>query len=150
MDKRQTVHKYGHIIAVRAASVVCLILVDDLCGVVVYVVLVNENDVALCAIVKGECFAVVNLNGTRLVNHAFAFRCNLLFEETLPLSVGEGDSVEPFQLKAEVALKLVAVMDREVLIALTLQLGDEGTFKVALALVAFGDNLWFLVLSHNG
>ena len=86
----------------------------------VRVLLVDEVDVFLRAIVEGESLDVVTLNRLCLVNNALALVGDFRLEETLPLVVGKVEVVEFFQLEAKVLYQLVLVVNMGILVALSL------------------------------
>lgn len=120
MNQGQTVHEDGHVVAVWSLAVAYLVLIDYLGGVVVRVLLVDEVDVFLRAIVEGESLDIVTLNGLCLVNNTLALVGDFRLEETLPLVVGKVEVVEFLQLEAKVLYQLVLVVDMGILVALSL------------------------------
>ena len=106
--------------AVRAFAIVHLILVDHLGGVVVNVLCVDEVDVFLLAVVKGETLHVVTLNGLGFLRDALALIGDFGLEESLPLVVGEDKTIQLLQLHSEIANQFVLMMNVRILVALTL------------------------------
>lgn len=98
----QAVYEDGHVIPVGVGAVVRLILVDDLCGIGVDVLWVDELDVAVCAIVQPQCLHRVLLYGTRLVLDTFALTGYFGLEEALPFPFGEWVTVQSLDLPAQV------------------------------------------------
>lgn len=120
MNQGQTVHEDGHVVAVWSLAVAYLVLIDYLGGVVVRVLLVDEVDVFLRAIVEGESLDVVTLNSLCLVNNTLALVGDFRLEKTLSLVVGKVEVVEFFQLEAKVLYQFVLVVDMGILVALSL------------------------------
>ena len=84
------------------------------------VLLVDEVDVFLRAIVEGESLDVVTLYGLCLVNNTLTLVGDFRLKETLPLVVGKVEVVEFLQLEAKVLYQLVLVVDMGILVALSL------------------------------
>ena len=149
VNQGQTVYEDGHVVAVGALAVAYLVLVDHLGGVVMRVLLVDEVDVSLRAIVEGKSLDVVTLYGLCLVNNTLALVGDFCLEETLPLVVGEVEAVEFLQLKAKVLYQLVLVVDMGILVALSLKLGNHPLLQLCLALVSLGTRGSTLVLGYH-
>ena len=120
MNQGQTVHEDGHVIAVWSLAVAYLVLIDYLGVVVVRVLLVDEVDVFLRTIVKGESLDVVTLYGLCLINNTLALVGDFRLEETLPLVVGKVEVVEFLELLTKILYQLVLVVDMGILVALSL------------------------------
>ena len=124
-------------------------MIDYLSVVVVRVLLVDEVDVFLRAIIEGESLDVVTLYGLCLVNNTLTLIGDFRLEETLPLTIGEVEVVEFLQLEAKVLYQLVLVVDMGILVALSLKLGYHPLLQLCLALVSLGTRGGTLVLGHH-
>ena len=93
--KWKPVHENGHVVAVFLATAIHGILIDDLRDVVVYVFLVDQRDIQLGAIITHEALFVVALDGESLLLDSIGFFGNFCLKETLPLTIGKGDIVQP-------------------------------------------------------
>ena len=120
VNQGQTIHEDGHVIAVWSLAVVNLVLIDYLGVVVVRVLLVDEVDVFLRAIVEGESLDVVTLYGLCLINNTLTLVGDFRLKETLPLVVGKVEVVEFLELLTKILYQLVLVVDMGILVALSL------------------------------
>ena len=89
VDERETVHEDGHVIAVLTGTALRGVLVDDLQGVVVDVVFLDESDVFLGAVIAGKQLDAVFLYDGCFVLYSAVGACYALLEEAFPFSVGE-------------------------------------------------------------
>ena len=139
VDERQTIDQHSHVVSVAAGGAALtladLVLIDDLEPVVMDVDLVDQLHVLRAAVVTGEQLDVVFLDAPGLVLGGVIAARDAFDEESLPLSVGEGDAVQGLELPAEIGNKLRLSCDRQVLVGLGLKLGDELLLKLRLRLV---------------
>ena len=96
MDKGQTVHQNGHIVAGVMVALAFLVLIDDLQAVVVNVLFVYELNVLGSSVISAEHLYMVGLNGAAFLNDAFVGIGKHFREETLPFAVGKGIVIEHF------------------------------------------------------
>ena len=113
-----------------------LVLVDHLQPVVVDVGLVEQVDVLERPVVALQHLDVVGLDLRGLLDDPLIRASDLLGEEPLPLPVGERDLVQRLQLDAQVRHQLGLGVQRQVVVRLLLQQGDERLLQVGLGLVA--------------
>ena len=135
MHQWQTIHKDGDIISVLLRSAIYSILVYDLSDIVVNIFLVNQRYIHLCSILTDKTLLIVSLNGESLFLDAIRLLCYLSLKEPLPLTISKCDIIQLFQLLAKIRYQLRLFMDGEVLISLSLKLGNQFIFQVTLTLV---------------
>ena len=113
MYHRQTVDEHRHVIAVvmaRAFGLADLILVDDLHGVVVDVLFVDQSNVLSGAVVTSQHLNKVLLQAPGFLGDTVVGVRDTVGEKALPFAVGKDIAVEPFKLLAEVVFQFVLVM----------------------------------------
>ncbi len=145
MHQRQPVDEDGYIVSVVEGSALRDILVDDLQAVVGKGLFVEEVDVLGSAVFETDGADIVVLNHLRLARDTEVGVGDMFGEERLPFRVGEAEAVELLYLPAEVGDKVCLGVERQVFVALCLQLADKGLLEVRLALVAGGGLVLWLV-----
>ena len=106
MYHRQTVDKDRHVIAVVMHSAVAsgnLILVDDLYGIVMDVLLVDQGDILCTARIKAQRISRILLQLSRFLGISLVGVRNKVAEKALPLAVREGVAVQLFELNPQIA-----------------------------------------------
>ena len=136
VHQRQPVHQDRHVVTVGVHPGRRLVLVDHLQPVVVDVLLVEQIDVLERPVITGQHLHVIGLDSGGLLHDAVIRGRNLLSEEPLPLVVGEPDLVQRLQLDAQIRHQIGFAMQRQVLVGLLLQHGQQALFQRGLALMA--------------
>jgi hypothetical protein len=75
--------------------------------IIVDILLVDQRDVFCCAVVAFQVFDAVLLNRARFLDDALIRVCDIFREKAFPFAVGEGITVEPFDLRAEVGNQVI-------------------------------------------
>ena len=149
LHHRQTIHQYGHVVAVLIGTVAHLILIGHLQTVVIDVVLVNQSDVALRTIIQEQChYIAIALYHLRLVlNGHLLIRDHR--QQAFPLRIAQCQLIQQPYLLPEVCQQISLVLYPGIFIALTLQLLNHRAFQLGLALIALS-RLWLhLEVSHH-
>ena len=135
MHERQAVHQDRHVVSVVVGAGAGGVLVQDLQGIPVDVVAVEQHDVADRAVVQGEVDDRCLLDAARLLHDAVGLGGDMGAEEPPPVRVGEGEAVQPLDAPAQVLDERGLVGDVGVLVALLDQLRDQLVLELGLGLV---------------
>ena len=139
MNEGQAVYENGDIISVGPGTVFHHILIDDLQGIPVNVILVDELDIAECVaairLADGGHLDEIVLDGVCLFQNTIVLVGQMNAEKCLPIRIGELVVIELLQLLAEVGDEGLLVIDGEIFIALLLELLDESVLQHGLTLV---------------
>lgn len=162
VNERQTVYENGDIISVGPGAVFRHILIDDLQEIPVYVILVDEFDIAECVaairLADGGHLDEVVLDGVGLFQNTIVLVGQMDAEECFPIRVCKMVVIELLQLLAKVGNEGLLVIDGEILITLLLELLNESILQHSFTLVVpfpilNGDELshqsTFRVLGNN-
>ena len=101
------------------------------------------------AVVPGQFLEVVLLNFTGLFDDTVVGVGDGRVKEALPFGVGESDAVEAFEASAQVAGQIGFLMNRQIGVALLLEVFNERGFEVGFALVALVGLTLGLVFGHD-
>lgn len=74
---------------------------------------------------------------------------HVVFEETIPLGIGEGIAVQLFQLSSQIGYELCLGMDRQIRIPLFGEHANEFLFQIRFALIAVGASLYRFIFCYN-
>ena len=135
MHERKAVHQDRHVVAVVMGAGAGGVLVQDLQGVPIDVVAVEQHDVVDRAVVEREVDNGRLLDAARLLHDAVGLGGGVGAEEPLPVRIGEGEAVQPLDAPAQVLDEGGLVGDVGVLIALLDQLRDQLVLELGLGLV---------------
>ena len=153
MDKGQTVYQHRHVITVIMPGALILadgILIDDLKEVVMYVLLVDQQDILAAAVVPFQNLDKILLDLPGLLHDMLVGIGDALCQKTGPLGIGEGIAVQPFELRPQIGEQLRLRVDRQVFIALHREHTNEFPFQLRFALIAVGTGLYGLILCDHG
>lgn len=115
-------------------------------------VFAQQVDVLDAAIIPDEVLDVVFLDSLSLLGDALVRVGELRTEEALPLIVGEGKLIKLLELSAQVSDEIALCGDVQVLIGQGLELLDERTLELRLALIAGFTQchrLWNVLTDHS-
>lgn len=161
MHKRQAVDQHGYIISVIvpcASRRGHLVLVDDLQAVIVDVLLVDQHDIAGCAVIAFEHLHMIFLNLAGLFHNMLHGIGHSLGKKAVPFTIGKGIVIQQLQLAAQVGNQILFSVNGKIDIALLLQMANQLLFQRGLGLIAggllgngrvFGDDRVFVGFSHN-
>ena len=141
MNQRQAVDQNGDIIAIVMPGALALghdVLVDDLKGIVVHVLPVNERDILGHAVVPLQDLDIVLLDHAGLFDNVIVWIGNDLLEEAVPFGVGEAAGVQPLQLGTEIRDQIILGMNRKIRIPLLAEHANKLLLQGRLALVGIG------------
>ena len=150
MDKGQTVHQNGHVIAGIVAALVLLILVDDLQAVVMDVLFVDELNIFRCSVIPTQYLYMVGLDGSGFFHNALIGIGKGFRKETLPFPIGKGVVIEKFQLVSEIFNQARFTVNGKIFISLRFQQVDEFLFQSCFALKGVGVCAFRHIFRYNG
>ena len=152
MNHREAIDQDRHIIAVAVPCSLVLadsILIDDLKEIVMDVFLVDQGDVFGRTIITLQDLNEVLLDLPGLLYNMIIRVRQSIFEEPVPLGIGEGIAVQHLQFIPEICNQLCLRMDRKIFIALPGEHTDEFPLQFSFALIAVGPGLHRLIFCDN-
>lgn len=119
MNERETVYKYGNVVAVFVCAGIVLVLVDDLQPVGVYIRFVDKRNIFCQPVISLEIdTAVAFLQFPRFFYNAFVGVCDMYGKEPLPFGICKLYAIQNFQLFAQVDNQVGFRVDRQIFISL--------------------------------
>ena len=152
MDQRQSVHQDRDIIAIVMPGTLALghdILVDDLEGVIVHILLVDQGDVLRQGIVPLQDLDIVLLDHAGLFDDMVVRIGYDVLKEAVPLGIRELIGIQPLQLGAEIRNQIILGMNGQPGIPLLTEHADELLLQGSLALVSIGAGSHRSIGGHN-
>ena len=141
MNQRQAVDQNGDIIAIVMPGALALghdVLVDDLKGIAVHVLPVNEGDILGHAIVPLQDLDIVLLDHAGLFDNVTVRIGDDLMKEAIPFGVGELIGIQPLQLGTEICDQVALGMNGKIHIPLLAEHANKLLLQGRLALIGIG------------